>query len=113
VDGVITQDRGELHLKNLTDPVHVFRLMSEDADPAVRFREFAPTPSRREATPIRLARAHPALTVVVGVALIAAVAVPAGLALRFGATSASIVGDALATLDVDSGNLTGSVPLAS
>ena len=113
VDGVMTQDRGELHLKNLTDPVHVFRLISEDADPAVRFREFAPTPSRREATPIRLARAHPALTVVVGVALIAAVAVPAGLALRFGATSASIVGDALATLDVDSGNLTGSVPLAS
>jgi class 3 adenylate cyclase len=82
VDGVATQDRGELHLKNLPEPVHVYRLVSEDGDPAEGFRAFAPTPSKPPAAPIRLAKAHPALAIVLALALIAAVAVPAGLALR-------------------------------
>jgi ABC-type transport system substrate-binding protein/class 3 adenylate cyclase len=112
VEGVRTQDRGELHLKNLTDPVHVFRLISEEADPAVRFREFAPAPPRRDATPVRLARAHPAIASVVALALIAAVAIPAGLVLLGGGTR-TIVGDALAMIDLESGKLTGSVPLTS
>jgi YVTN family beta-propeller protein len=113
VEGVRTQDRGELHLKNLTDPVHVFRLISEEADPAVRFRQFAPAPPKHASAPIRLSRAHPALAIVVALALIAAVAVPAGLVLRAGGTPATIVGDALAMIDLDSGKLTGSVPLTS
>jgi len=110
VEGVRTQDRGELHLKNLTEPVHVFRLISEEADPAVRFREFAPAPPRRDATPIRLARAHPVIALVVALVLVAAVAVPARLFLRGDGTT-TIVGDALAMIDLESGELMGSVPL--
>jgi len=113
VDGVRTQDRGELHLKNLTEPVRVFRLISEESDPAIRFREFAPAPPKREAAPIRLARAHPVIAALVALALIAAVAVPAGLALRSGAAPATIAGDALAIVGLDSGKLEGSVALAS
>jgi peptide/nickel transport system substrate-binding protein len=113
VDGVRTQDRGELHLKNLTEPVRVFRLISEESDPAIRFREFAPAPRKREGAPIRLARAHPLIAIVVALALLAAIAVPAGLALRSGGASATIVGDALAKIDVNSGDVTGSVALAS
>jgi peptide/nickel transport system substrate-binding protein len=110
---VRTQDRGDLHLKNLTDPVHVFRLISEEADPAIPFRQFAPAPPKHASAPIRLWRAHPALAIVVALVLIAAVAVPAGLVLRAGGTPATIVGDALAMIDLDSGKLTGSVGLTS
>src|SRR6476660_4148968 len=85
VDGVRTEDRGDLHLKNLTEPVHAVRLVSEESDPAIRFREFTSSPPPREAAPIRLARAHPVIAAAVALALIAAVAVPAGLALRAGA----------------------------
>jgi YVTN family beta-propeller protein len=113
VDGVRTQDRGELHLKNLTEPVRVFRLISEESDPAIRFREFAPAPPKRAAAPIRLARAHPIIAIVVALALLAAIAVPAGLALRAGGAPVTIVGDALAIVGLDSGKLEGSVPLAS
>ena len=112
VEGVRTQDRGALHLKNLTDPVHVYRLISEEADPSVRFREFAPAPPMQGPMPIRLARAHPVTAIAIALALIAAVAVPAGLVLRGGGTR-TIVGDALAMIDLGSGKLTGSVPLAS
>jgi peptide/nickel transport system substrate-binding protein len=113
VDGVRTQDRGELHLKNLTEPVRVFRLISEESDPAIRFREFAPAPPKREVAPIRMARAHPIVAAVVALALLAVIAVPAGIALRSGGGSATIVGDALAKIDVNSGDVTGSVVLAS
>jgi len=113
VDGVRTHDRGELHLKNLTEPVRVFRLISEESDPAIRFREFAPAPSRQEVAPIRLARAHPVIATAVALALIAAIAIPAGLALRAGGATPTIVGDALAMIDAASGDRTVSVALAS
>jgi YVTN family beta-propeller protein len=113
VEGVRTQDRGELHLKNLTDPVHVFRLISEEDDPAVRFREFAPVRKSPGPAPVRLARAHPAIAALIALAVIAAVAIPVGLVLRGGETGAAIVGDALAMIDLGSGKLMGSVPLES
>jgi len=113
VDGVATQDRGELHLKNLPEPVHVYRLVSEDGDPAEGFRAFAPTPSKPPAAPIRLAKAHPALAIVLALALIAAVAVPAGLALRSSAPPVILQGNALASIDAESGRTTGSVALPS
>jgi peptide/nickel transport system substrate-binding protein len=113
VEGVRTQDRGELHLKNLTDPVHVFRLISEEDDPAIRFRELAPVRKSRGPAPVRLARAHPAIATLIALALFAAVAIPVGLVLRGGEAQGTIVGDALAMIDLESGKLTGSVPLAS
>ena len=42
VEGVRYVDRGDLHLKGLAEPVRVFRVISEEGDPAVRFRELAP-----------------------------------------------------------------------
>jgi YVTN family beta-propeller protein len=113
VEGVRTQDRGELHLKNLTDPVHVFRLISEEGDPAIRFRELAPARKSRGPAPVRLAHAHPAIATLIALVLIAAIAIPAGLALRADETEGTIVGDALAMIDLASGKLAGSVPLAS
>jgi peptide/nickel transport system substrate-binding protein len=113
VDGVATQDRGELHLKNLPEPVHVYRLVSEDGDPAEGFRAFAPRPAKPPTAPIRLAKAHPALAIVIALALIAAVAVPAGLALRSSGAPQIVEGNAVARIDEQAGHATGSVPLPS
>jgi peptide/nickel transport system substrate-binding protein len=112
VEGVRYVDRGDLHLKGLADPVRVFRVISEEGDPAERMRQLAPRPARAPA-PIRLARRHPAVAVIVALALIAAVAVPATIALRGGGSGERIVGDALALIDLDTGKLAGSVPLES
>jgi WD40 repeat protein/DNA-binding SARP family transcriptional activator/class 3 adenylate cyclase len=43
VEGVRYLDRGELHLKGLSDPVHVLAIVSEGSDVAERMRNFLPT----------------------------------------------------------------------
>jgi hypothetical protein len=53
VEGVRYVDRGDLHLKGLAEPVRVFRAISEEGDPAARFRELAPRRPRGPA-PLRL-----------------------------------------------------------
>jgi YVTN family beta-propeller protein len=109
VEGVRYVDRGDLHLKGLAEPVRVFRAISEEADPAARFRELAPRRPRGP-VPLRLVRRHPAMAIFVVLALIAAVAVPTTIALR-GGSGEAIVGDAVALIDLESGELIDHVEL--
>ena len=112
VEGVRYVDRGDLHLKGLAEPVRVFRVISEDADPAEGFRLLAPAPLARGSAPVRLARRHLVATALLALALVAAVAVPTTLALR-GGGGELVVGDALAMIDLSTGELGGSIPLES
>jgi YVTN family beta-propeller protein len=112
VEGVRYLDRGDLHLKGLEEPVHVVRVISEQGDPSEEFRRLAPRPKRGPA-PVRLARRHPIAAVLVALALVAAVAVPATIALRSGGSGERIAGDAVGIVDLESGKLDGSVPLPS
>jgi peptide/nickel transport system substrate-binding protein len=113
VEGVRLVDRGEVHLKGLEEPVRIFRVISEEGDPAEQFRRLAPAKPARGPAPLRLARRHPAVAVVVALALVAAVAIPATFALRGGGPGELVVGDALAMIDLATGKLDGSVPLES
>jgi ABC-type transport system substrate-binding protein/class 3 adenylate cyclase/DNA-binding beta-propeller fold protein YncE len=112
VEGVRYADRGDLQLKGLAEPVHVVRVISEQGDPAEEFRRLAPGPPARGPAPVRLARRHPAMAIVVALALIAAVAVPTTIALR-GGTGEAIVGDAVALVDLESGELIDHISLDS
>jgi peptide/nickel transport system substrate-binding protein len=111
VDGVGVIDKGDQHFKNISEPVRVFRLVSEQADPAAGFRELSP-PDRRPG-PVRMARRHPVVAGLVALAILATIAVPATLAFRSGGPAETIEGDALAMVDLDSGVLRGSVALGS
>ena len=112
VDGVRVVDKGTLHLKGLTEPVGVVRLISEEADPAVRFRELAPAEPRRGPAPVRLVRRHPVIAGLVALALIAAI-VPTTFLLQGEGTAEPIEGDAIAKIGLESGEPEGSVALAS
>jgi YVTN family beta-propeller protein len=112
VEGVRYLDRGDLHLKGLAEPIRVIRVISEQGDPAEGFRRLAPRPKRGPA-PVRLARRHPIAAVLVALALVAAVAVPTTIALRGGGPGERIAGDAVGIVDLESGELDGSVPLPS
>jgi YVTN family beta-propeller protein len=112
VGGVRYVDRGDLHLKGLADPVRAFKVASEEEDPAVRFRLLAPRPPVRGPTLIRLARQYPALAVMMAIALLAAIALPTTIALRSGGWE-PIAGDAVAMIDLASGELGRSVSLGS
>ena len=109
VEGVRYLDRGDLHLKGLAEPIRVIRVISEQGDPAEEFRRLAPRPKRGQA-PVRLARRHPIAAVLLALALIAAVAVPTTVALR-GGSGEVIVGDAVALIDLESGDLIDQVEL--
>jgi DNA-binding beta-propeller fold protein YncE len=112
VEGVRYVDRGNLHLKGLAEPVHVVRVIPEQGDPAEAFRRLAPRPKRGPA-PVRLARQQPVAAVLVALALVAAVAVPTTIALRGGGPGERVAGDAVGIVDLESGELDGSVPLPS
>jgi peptide/nickel transport system substrate-binding protein len=111
VEGVRYADRGDLHLKGLAEPVRVVRVISEEGDPAVGFRQFAPGRKTRGPAPIRLARRHPIAAAIVALGLVAAAVVPSTIALRGGGSGERIAGDAVAMIDLESGELEGSVPL--
>jgi YVTN family beta-propeller protein len=111
VEGVRYLDRGDLHLKGLEEPVHVVRVISELGDPAEEFRRLAPGRRARGPAPVRLARRHPIAAVLVVLALVAAVAVPTTIALRGGGPGERIAGDFVGVVDLESGELEGSVPL--
>jgi YVTN family beta-propeller protein len=113
VDGVRYADRGDLNLKGLAERVRVVRVISEEGDPAQGFRQLSPGRPTPGPAPLRLARRHPALAAVVALALAAAVAVPTTFALRGGGPGEQVVGDALALVDLESGDLAGSIPLES
>jgi YVTN family beta-propeller protein len=113
IEGVRYVGRGDLRLKGLTDPVRVFKVISEKGDPAERIRQLSLGRPPRVSAPVRLARTHPVAVVLIALALVAAVAVPTTIALRGGDSEQRIVGDALALIDLDTGELAGSVPLDS
>ncbi len=114
VDGVRLVDRGELHLKGLEDPVRVFRVISEEGDPAERIRRLAPARPARGPAPLRLARRHPAAAAVVALALAAIVAVPATIALRGGGQPLSQVdANALGLIDSATGKISGQVAVGA
>lgn len=113
VESVRYVDRGALHLKGLADPVRVFRVISEEGDPAERLRLLAPGRPPRGPAPIRLARRHPVVAGIAAAALVAAIVVPSTIALRGGGPAERIAGDALARIDLDRAELGGSVPLGA
>jgi peptide/nickel transport system substrate-binding protein len=113
VEGIRLVDRGELHLKGLDEPVRVFRVISEGGDPAERIRRLAPARPARGPAPVRLARRHPVAAVVVALALVAALAVPVTIAVRGGGPGERVAGDALAMIDLGTGELEASVSLGS
>jgi ABC-type transport system substrate-binding protein len=113
VEGVRYLDRGDLHLKGLEEPVHVVRVISEQGDPAEEFRRLAPRRQARGPAPLRLARRYPIAAVLVALGLVVAVAVPTTIALRGGGPGERIAGDAVGIIDLESGELDGSVPLPS
>ena len=111
VDGVRTTDRGRLHLKGLDEPVRVFRVISEEADPAERIRQLAPAPPPRGPAALRLARRHPVM--VAGLAfLVAAAAIGIPLvAHQLARGLPAIEANAAGIIDAGSGRITGQVPL--
>ena len=113
VEGVRYVDQGDLHLKGLAGPVRVFRVISEEGDPAVRIRPLLPQEPSRGRAPIRLARQHPVMAAIVAFSLVGAIVVPTTVALRGGGPGKAIAGDALGIVDLDSGDLMGSVVLES
>jgi YVTN family beta-propeller protein len=113
VEGVRYANRGELRFKGLTDPVRVFKVVSEESDPSERIRLLAPRPHARGPAPIRLLRRRPVVAAVVALAVVAAIGVPTTLALRGGGVDARIVGDALAMIDLETGTLVGRVAFDS
>ena len=112
VEGIRLVDQGEAHLKGLEEPVRVFRVVSDVSDPAEGFRRLAPAPPPRGPAPIRAARRHPVVAGLLALVLVAAIAVPTTFALQ-GGGGELVVGDALAMVDVGTGELAGSIPLES
>ncbi|HEY3211354.1 MAG TPA: ABC transporter substrate-binding protein, partial [Actinomycetota bacterium] len=113
VDGVRYADRGDLNLKGLAERVRVVRVISEEGDPAQGFRRLSPGRPTRGPAPLRLARQHPIAAVLVALALVAAAVLPATIALRRDGSGERIDGDAVAMIDLKSGELEGWVPLES
>jgi YVTN family beta-propeller protein len=75
--------------------------------------KLAPGRQARGPAPVRLVQRHPAMAIVVALALLAAVAVPTTIALRGGGSGEPIVGDAVALVDLESGELVDYVRLDS
>ncbi|MEA2459925.1 MAG: hypothetical protein QOH90_102 [Actinomycetota bacterium] len=113
VDGVRLVERGKLQLKGLGEPVRVFAVISEEEDAAERMKRLLPAPPSKGRAPIRLAKRHPIVAAAIALAVVALVAIPATRALRGGGSSPALAGDALAMLDLGSGDLKGSTVLES
>ncbi len=109
VEGIRLLDRGQLHLKGLDEPVHVYRAVPEQGDPAEGFRRFAPPPPLRG--PLVFARRHPLIAAILVLALVAAVAVPTTMLLR--GAGERITGNAVARIDTGGRAVQGSVALDS
>jgi class 3 adenylate cyclase/ABC-type transport system substrate-binding protein len=73
IDGIRTIDRGAIHMRGLTEPVHVTRILPEAGDPADVLRAFAPPAPK----PRRDRRWLVAIGVLALAAAVVAVALPA------------------------------------
>jgi YVTN family beta-propeller protein len=107
LDGVRYMDRGDVHLKGMEEPVGVIEVIDERGDVAERLASLVDVPSRRAARqPVR--GKGVIIAALVAVTLIAAISVPVILS---DPGAPPISRDALATIDLGSGDVTGSVPL--
>lgn len=120
VEGVRFQDRGNLVLKGLAQPVRVIRVSSEQEDAAVRLAPYAPPKVPERAAPERpgfprsLLRGRGLVALILALALVAAaVAVP--LLLTGGGEPApeGFDADSVGLIDVASGSLLASVDLGA
>ena len=103
VEGVTYVDRGQVHMKGISEPVHVIRVVSEEGDPAMLLKPYvrAPTPRRSRRRPLA-----------VGVALVSVLAVVAILlpvVLRNGGNDAGFE-PGLALINAKTGALVASIP---
>jgi YVTN family beta-propeller protein len=106
VEGIRYVERGDQHLKGLTEPVRVVKVVSEQGDPAVRFRDLAPRRPVRGPVPLRVVRRHPVPSVLVALFLAAAVAVPTTIALRGGGGGLSPVEpNSVGVIDPETGHI--------
>jgi peptide/nickel transport system substrate-binding protein len=116
VDGVRYQDRGDLHLKGLSAPVHALRVLPQDGDPASIVGPYAPVrpapspPHRRRSFPRSLVSSRPRLVATIVVLALVATGIPLALA-RFGgpAPSVEIGENAVGWLDAESGRVLGTI----
>ncbi len=112
VEGVRYVGRGDLHLKGLAEPVRVVRVISEEGDPAVRFRDLAPRRPARGLVPLRVARRHPVPSILVALFLAVAVAVPTTIVLRGGGGGLSRVEpNSVGVIDPETGRIVRSIHL--
>src|SRR5205823_9996893 len=108
VDGVRYVDRGTHHLKGISDPVKVTRIVSEDGDPA---SALAPIVSERArtATQQRRIRSWKPIAAAVAPLLVIAVVVPLVLSGGGGSSLSSIDANSVGTIDLASHHITGQV----
>jgi YVTN family beta-propeller protein len=119
VDGVRYLDRGDLHLKGLSEAVRAVKILPEEGDPASIVGPFAPArpapspPPRRPSFPRSLVSSRPRLVAtVVALALLAA-GIPLGLANFGGQPSVEVGANAVGLLDVGSGRVTASIEMGT
>jgi peptide/nickel transport system substrate-binding protein len=98
VDGVRYEDRGEMRLKNLSDPVSVVRIVATDGDPMQELRPFAAKP------PASSSRSRGLIAAVAGVVVLLsiAIAIPAVMSDN---GSVPIDANSLARLDAGNGSV--------
>jgi peptide/nickel transport system substrate-binding protein len=110
VEGIRYVDRGELHLKGLSEPVRVAAVRPETEDPARRLAVVAP-PKPSPASIRARRRRRVGLVLLVVAALVAAVVVPIAL-LRDGEFP-GIDENSVGLIDVETGDLRGTVSLGA
>jgi YVTN family beta-propeller protein len=111
VEGIRYVDRGELHLKGLSQPVRVTAVRSEADDPARRLAIVAPARPSEETRPRQALLRRPAALVVGAAVLVAAVVVPITL---FNDTDfPGIDENTVGLIDLESGSLRSAVSLGA
>jgi peptide/nickel transport system substrate-binding protein len=115
VEGVRYIERGELHLRGLSQPVRAVKVLPEDSDPAVQLAPFVPRalphPLPRLRGIIRRPRSARQLITVALLLVLVAAGIPLLLTLRGGEGLAAIGENAVGLIDLDSGRLVASIPV--
>ncbi len=116
VEGVRYVDRGEVHLKGLSAPVRIIRVVTEGADPAIRLAPFAASrkaPSAQSRLPRFLSGRRGVVAIVVLVVL-GGTLVPIALTRGRGAPGLpAIDANAVGLIDLGSGSIRRSISVGS
>jgi YVTN family beta-propeller protein len=116
VDGVRYEDRGELHLKNLAEPVRAVKIVPEGVDPSLVVAPHAPArPSPEEPKTAARARSRRRRLIAALVVLaVLAAGIPLVLSkLGGGAPSVELGENAVGVLDTHTGRVVGSIEVGS